>query len=142
MTTPSKRPNGDPGHRPIVVLAEDDDDYRSVLAAALEREGFLVVEVRNGVELVEELDISPADERWRPKFDVLVTDYHMPGITGMEVLEALAMVGMAGRVIVISAFADDETMEWASRIGAASVLAKPFSFERLTSAIRLVIANS
>lgn len=125
--------------RRTIVLADDNEDFRSYLADILRERGFDVIEASNGPELLERLEIDSRADDCLDVFDVLVTDVRMPGITGTSVLEGLAALGAAGRVVVMSAFADDETVEAATRLGAAAVLAKPFGIDALISAVEKAI---
>lgn len=125
--------------RRTIVLADDNEDFRSFLADILRDRGFDVIEASNGPELLERLEIDSRADECLDVFDVLVTDVRMPGITGTSVLEGLAALGAAGRVVVMSAFADDETVEAAKRLGAAAVLAKPFGIDALISAVEKAI---
>lgn len=118
-----------------LLLAEDDEDFRAYLASALRERGYDVVEARDGPELVHRLRLDTPRERWELDFDAIVADHYMPGLTGLEVLEGLAIAGVADRVILVSAFPDESTMQWARNAGAAAVLAKPFSLRRLCAAV-------
>jgi CheY-like chemotaxis protein len=118
-----------------LIVAEDDAAFRKYLCDALRAAGYEVVEAKHGLELLDRLNFASQGSEWLESFDVVVTDYHLPGLTGIEVLEGLATAGVAGRVIVISGFADEATVKWAISIGASAVLAKPFPIEQLIEAI-------
>jgi CheY-like chemotaxis protein len=127
-------------HRRLVV-AEDDPAFRKYLRDALTAQGYEVVEAKHGVELLDRLNFTSPGTDCLGNFDVVVTDYHLPGLTGLEVLEGLAAAGAAGRVVVISAFADEATIKWAMSIGASAVLAKPFPLDDLIAAIEKASQN-
>jgi len=130
--TPSPRP-APAVHR--VLLADDDDDLRSYLASVLRLRGYQVSEAVNGVELLGRVERAFTDDLVEGFFDAVVTDVRMPGVTGTSVLHGLAAVGLAARVVVISGFADSETVGLARRLGAAAVLAKPFETAAFLRAI-------
>lgn len=133
----STSPNDDQRRR--VILAEDDAAFRRFLQDALSAAGYEVVAAENGIALLDYLNFaSYPDENLAP-FDVIVTDHHLPGLTGIEILEGLASAGAAGRVIVISGFADEATMRWARHIGASATLSKPFQIGELVTAIEEVL---
>jgi DNA-binding response OmpR family regulator len=114
--------------RARVLLAEDDDELRSMLASALRRRGFGVVEVKNGIALLERL-MDPGS----PAFDLIVTDVRMPGLSGLEVIGSAQPEGWINTpVILITAFGDAELHEEAGRLGAL-VLDKPFDIDELTA---------
>lgn len=118
-----------------VLLAEDDEDLRRYLAAVLRARGYEVIEASNGIELLVRLQLGLLEYPFPGFFDAVVTDVRMPGVTGMSVLDGLAVLGLAARVVVISGFADRETTRLASRQGAAAVLSKPFETAALLRAL-------
>lgn len=135
------RPTAPPHPRRRLLVAEDDAAFRRYLRDALTAAGYDVVEAKHGIELLDQLDFATQGENCLGSFDVVVTDYHLPGLTGLEVLEGLAAAGVAGRVVVISAFADEATVAWAISIGASAMLAKPFQIDELVEAIEKASQN-
>jgi CheY-like chemotaxis protein len=131
-----------PNVRPRVLLAEDDEDLRLLLANALREEGLDVIECPNGLVLVETL-VSHA-ERGEPVFDLVVSDVRMPGVTGLSVLEALADWEelRSLRMVLITAFGDARIRRLARKFGAVSLLEKPFELTALTRVVRQAIAGS
>lgn len=122
--------------RASVLLAEDDDDLRTLLARTLREEGFDVVECSNGLTLAEELVL-----RLRARDRVVglvVSDVCMPGVTGISVLQALAdwEESPAPPMILITAFGTPRMHELAQRFGAISVLEKPFEVVDLVRVVR------
>jgi DNA-binding response OmpR family regulator len=126
------------GHHAVrVLLAEDDPDLRTLLSCSLRSHGFEVTEAGDGLDLVSKLDV----DRWghgRNPFDVVVTDVRMPGVLGSSVLAGLSELGYGSRVILISAFAQPSLYELAQRLGADSLLSKPFAVDELVTAVRRV----
>lgn len=122
-----------------VVIAEDDDRMRHLLATTLRRAGFDVTEARDGAELLEclgELHRNSLDGR---PVDLVITDINMPTLTGLDVLTELRWDDWAIPVILITAFGDDETHSEGHRLGAAAVFNKPFELNTLRhAALRLV----
>jgi DNA-binding response OmpR family regulator len=116
---------------PCVLLAEDDHELRSILATALRREGFNVVEVRNGNELLEQVGSSLLDRRHRVRFDLIITDLRMPGKSGLDILNGLDQGGVTTPVLLMTAFGDERTRALARRFGAVGVLDKPFDLDQL-----------
>jgi len=122
--------------KPRVLLAEDDDPMRRLLANALRGDGFEVIEASSGAELVERIRthlIHPKDGR---TVDLIISDIRMPWASGLTVLEGLRRHNRATPVILITAFGDQETHLEAKRLGAAAVFDKPFDVNDLrTSAL-------
>jgi CheY-like chemotaxis protein len=70
-----------------VLLADDDEDFRSALAELLAEEGFRVLEVPSGEAALAFLDRIPKARGRGP--DLLVLDLMMPKLSGIEVLQRL-----------------------------------------------------
>jgi CheY-like chemotaxis protein len=124
----------DGAHRPVVLLAEDDEELRRLLARKLRRHGCDVIEARNGFQLVElvfERVVEPLPESLPPAA-LIITDHRMPGRTGLEVVSLLRSVNWTIPLIVISAFTDAQTQEEARRLGVTAVFDKPFDLDELT----------
>lgn len=115
--------------RGYVVIAEDDDDLRALLSEGLEERGFDVEAMSDGTELAEYLAQVARDERFPP--DVLISDLHMPGCTGLEVLQKLRRDDWCTRFVLISAFMDLTIAEEALRSGADRVIQKPIDLDAL-----------
>jgi DNA-binding response OmpR family regulator len=107
-----------------VVLAEDDREFRRLLADALRAWGWAVVEAATGSELAAVL--FGADD---PP-DLVLTDVRMPGPSGLAVLRSLRAGDGGTPVILMTAFPDDAVRSEAAELGAA-LLEKPFRIDRL-----------
>lgn len=118
-----------PVNRTWVLLAEDDQDLRELLARALREDGYEVIEARDGTEVLRWLNFDGWEGAVDHFLDLMVTDVRMPGITGLEILEGLRGSRWRVPVIIISAFADEAMRKEAEKAGASAVLAKPFSLE-------------
>jgi DNA-binding response OmpR family regulator len=122
-----------------VLLAEDDRELRSLLAAELRKEGYVVEEARTGFDLLELLgDLTLRNEA----FDLIVTDIRMPGLSGLSVVEGLRNGITPGTsatpVILITAFGDEDTHAEAKRLGTV-IFDKPFELEAFRAcAVKMV----
>lgn len=114
-----------------VLLVDDDDDLRRVLARALQLEGFTVDQARSGNEA-----LAMIRER---HFDVMVLDLVMMEGGGREVLAALENVADAPATVVVSALAD--TWPVSKRRPDVPVLSKPVRLEELVASMRQVLAR-
>jgi two-component system, response regulator, stage 0 sporulation protein F len=121
--------------RPCVLVADDDDDTRAMLAAVLRRDGYDVTEARDGHELLELLAPSPLRHRTSPPPDIIVTDVRMPGVDGMSVLAGLRKTGWATPVILITAFANDGLRARATELRADALFTKPFDVDDVRTAV-------
>ncbi len=113
---------------PLVLLAEDDDMFRQLLSGILRRDGYNVLEAKDGVRLrrlVEELLQSGRDTR--P--ELIISDIRMPGASGLGVLELLRVYDWYTPVTLMTAFGGPEVLARARQLGAATVFSKPFALE-------------
>jgi CheY-like chemotaxis protein len=113
-----------------VLVAEDDDEMRKLLAKVLYADGYAAVECRDGVDLFRQLEPFVV-RRAALDFDVIVSDIRMPGLTGLEILEDLHDCRGFPPMILITAFGDAGVHARARKAGAAAVLDKPFGTEEL-----------
>jgi len=112
---------------PHILVADDEEAYRSLLCGHLERKGFEVASARHGLEALEILKADPG-------FSVLVTDLMMPEMTGLELLRAAREHDPWLEVIVITASDDVDNAISAMRVdGAYDYLLKPLETIGLVS---------
>lgn len=122
--------------RPLVLLAEDDDEMRALIASRLTDAGMHVIDVEDGLELADYLArCHPSGPLPRP--DVVVTDVRMPGESGLEAL--LHSHFHRAPVVVISSFVNAEVRAYAARVGVVAIFQKPFALRELVTAIRRVV---
>lgn len=115
-----------------VLLAEDDDDLRQLLATVLRAEGYRVIEVRDGEQLLTAVASQFAgDGDVVQPVDLIVSDIRMPGPNGLWVLASLRHIDWVTPFVVITAFADAATLAEAHRLGASAVLSKPVALQQL-----------
>lgn len=114
-----------------VAVADDHQNFRSVLAHMLRREGYDVVELDNGAALVA-LVLSDQPPH------AVVTDVRIPFESALDVLERMREHGVSIPTIVMSGDTSDVLRAEATRLGAVAVLQKPFTLEEL---FELLIAH-
>ena len=105
-----------------ILVIEDDDTVRDVLRIFLKDKGFDVTIAVSGEAGLEILRSE--------KFDLIITDLIMPGISGMEVLKEV-VASKTTPVVVMTAFGTVQTAVEAMRIGAFDYITKPFNLDEL-----------
>src|SRR5688572_33327459 len=103
---------------PRVLVCDDDQNLRSTLLFQLKQEGFDVSEARGGDVALTQIAIAPPD--------AMVLDLRMPEIDGLEVLRRLRNTDRSVPTVVLTAFGGIDAAVEATKLGAASFLAKPF----------------
>ncbi len=132
----------EPDRRSHVLLVEDDDEMRKMLAFVLTRHGFRVTQARDGSEALEHLgDLVLRGNRDKAP-QLLLTDERMPGFCGLDIIEAMRIAGLEIPAILITAFGDRETHERAEALGQTPVLDKPFAMLELVALARRLAFGS
>jgi len=116
-----------------VLVADDDEDLRSLLAETLRADGYRVIEAPDGAELLEHLRAGLAGSGTHP--DVVVTDVLMPKLSGLGVLDALRRAQWNVPVILMTVMGDGSVHTLARRLGAVRVLRKPLDIDDLRTAV-------
>lgn len=122
-------------HAPRVILAEDDEDLRQLLADTLRRDGYEVTEASSGFELLELLADQLLSPGSAPHCELVITDIRMPGASGLQALETLRHWDWATPLMVITAFGDEQAHAEARRLGVAAVFDKPFDLDDFRTAV-------
>ena len=116
----------------IILLADDEEMLSDLLAELLEANGYNVIKVSSGKEalrvLTEEI-----------KVDLLIIDYNMPEMSGLETIEKIRKLNLDVPVILssgITDFSDDEIMD---KYEINNCVQKPYVFETMLETIQTVI---
>jgi len=113
-----------------LLIVDDDPEICSLIAAALEHEGFAVLTASSGADAVKLIDTSG------DSIDVLVTDLVMPMLNGAE-LAKIALFGHPNmRVIYMSGYPDDVVDRYGVAKSGARYIKKPFSPSVLEQVVR------
>ena len=102
-----------------VLVADDDDDVRELVAWVMRSAGHEVAEAPDGQAALDQM----VDHRW----DLAVLDIGMPGMSGLEVLASLRERHTdCGPIIVLTGCDDPDVRQEARNLGADAYLTKPF----------------
>jgi FixJ family two-component response regulator len=110
---------------PLIAVIDDDEPFRTALVESLCSLGFSV----RGFGSSE--DFIAAEH----SCDCIVTDIHMPGMSGLDLKQLLVARGCLTPVIMITARAESWLEDRAASIGAVGVLRKPFKSDTLISCL-------
>ena len=108
---------------PRILLAEDDDTMRTFLSRSLEKAGYEVVAVANGVEAIPYFE--------KENFDLLLTDIVMPGMDGIELARRATTMHQELPVMFITGFAAVAMDRTKERPKSSKLLQKPFHLRDL-----------
>lgn len=118
-----------------ILLVDDNDQLRRLLARVLDRAGYRVIEARHGGEALAHQRREPAD--------LVITDLIMPEKEGIETILELRQVNPQTRIIAMSGGGRVNATDYltlAAALGASRTMAKPFSEEELLTAVREALA--
>ncbi|MFN7964680.1 MAG: sigma-54 dependent transcriptional regulator [Acidobacteriota bacterium] len=106
-----------------ILVAEDERNLREGIAEAFRDAGHEVTEAHDGQQALTALE--------QQVYDLVITDYKMPGCDGLEVLRRARMVNDTTPVIMVTAYGTVEGAVEAMRLGAFDYILKPFNLEEL-----------
>jgi CheY-like chemotaxis protein len=122
-----------------VLVAEDEEDLRVLLSTMLAKDGYEVIAVGDGAELLDYLgSVHLQDGSARP-VDLIISDIQMPGWTGLQILQGIRAKDWATPVILITGFGSREVRREASRLGVTAFFDKPFDVDDLRTTVLNVL---
>src|SRR5438093_475266 len=102
-----------------LLIIDDDPNIRKLLNELLAaRPEFRLLIAGNGKEAVRQFTEN--------RIDIVLTDIHMPGFTGLELMADMKKINFKPEIMVMTANATPENVETARKIGARSIILKPF----------------
>jgi two-component system copper resistance phosphate regulon response regulator CusR len=117
-----------------LLVAEDERRVRAFLARGLREEGFQVAEAADGQAALSLLDAG--------QFDLLLLDWMLPAISGIEVLKTLRSRNDTTPIVMVTARDAVEDRVLALNEGADDYLVKPFAFDEMLARVRAVIRRT
>lgn len=117
-----------------ILIVDDDADFRSYLIEVLKKDGYQTESVSSAQEAIDLASVQV--------FDVVLLDFMMPKMNGIDVLIALRKSMPKTRVIMITAFASIENSVVSIKKGASDYISKPFKIHELLTTIRRVLEEA
>lgn len=117
--------------RQRILVAEDNEDIRGLNAEMLVCSGYKVDAVADGTDAWEVLQLN--------RYDLLVTDYNMPKISGIDLLLKLHAVRMSLPVILVSGTIPTEKLKRYPWLQIDATLLKPYTPDELLAKVRYVL---
>jgi two-component system cell cycle sensor histidine kinase/response regulator CckA len=123
------------GHGETILVAEDDDSVRAVVCATLRRNGYAVLEARNGIEAVGLVD------KHGSAIACVLTDMVMPGLSGPDVAASARARQPGVGVLFMSGYADRELILQGRMTAHDAYLEKPFASDALLAKLREILSD-
>jgi len=115
-----------------VVIVEDDESYREIVSSELAWHGFAVSSFANGDALLGSLDAAA-------EADVIVLDWRLPNISGIDLLIQLCQRGVDVPLVFLTSHAQPENERLAFQCGARDFIDKTRGVESLASRLKQVV---
>jgi DNA-binding response OmpR family regulator len=116
-----------------ILLVDDEDAVQKLLAYPLERDGFRVVQARDGEEALERFGREP--------IDLVVLDVMLPKLDGLEVCKRLR-TSSSVPIIMLTARDDELDKVLGLELGADDYITKPFSIREFRSRVRALLRRA
>ena len=112
-----------------ILYVDDEVSLLFMVKRLLERRGHRVTTVDDGESAVRAITANPT------AFDLLLVDYNMPGMTGIEVATRVRSIAPDLPIAIASGFITDELLEQAHRLGVHEVIFKPNAVKEYTEVV-------
>lgn len=116
---------------PSILVVDDDSDVLEMAGCFFREAGVDVHCAENGAEALEKIQGK--------HFAVMLTDFNMPGMNGLELAEKVRVIAPATRIILVTGKPSQELTLLAMKAGITTVLAKPLQMEALLYLVKEAI---
>lgn len=116
-----------------VLIVDDQFGIRILLQEVLQKDGYEVNLASNGKQALDLI------KKRLP--DLVILDMKIPGMDGLEILEAIKQIDEKIHVIMMTAYGEMELMKKAKELGAVAYFTKPFNIDELREAIGQYITH-
>ena len=116
-----------------ILIIDDEEAQRNVLKGYLEKKGFKIFSASSGNEGVKSVKDN--------MIDIILSDYKMPDITGLEVLEQVKKINPEISFVILTAYGTIENAVRAMRLGAFDYISKPVDLDELDLLLERIIEN-
>jgi two-component system, cell cycle sensor histidine kinase and response regulator CckA len=116
-----------------ILVIDDDDSVRAVVARSLARLGFTVDQASDGLQAISKFRSDPT------RYALVILDFKLPGMDGSEVASRLRDIKPDVRLILVSGVSRQEALDEFTGQDATGFLQKPFALSGLVSELRAVL---
>jgi FixJ family two-component response regulator len=116
-------------HKKVIAIVDDDDQVLTALNTLIRSLGYSPVCFNSAEQFLNTMG--------NDVIDCLITDVHMPGLSGQELHEKLVASGKIIPTIMITAYPNDRARQRAMNAGVTCYLAKPFSVKQLIDCLAI-----
>jgi CheY-like chemotaxis protein len=116
-----------------ILLIDDDEWIRDSLSIFFEAEGCRIVSVETAEEGLEALRSQ--------EYDIIITDYKLPGMDGIEFLKQIQTSQQNAKKIMITAYKSEALVREAKKAGVQHLIAKPFTSDTIEASLTFLAAE-
>lgn len=116
-----------------ILIIDDEKSQSDILLGYLKKKGFTVYSSQSGDDGIKTATENPVD--------IILSDYKMPGMTGLEVLEKIKKINPEISFVIITAFGTVENAVKAMQLGAYNYISKPVDLDELDLLIERIIEH-
>ena len=116
-----------------ILLIDDDEWIRDSLRLFFESEGCQIVALETAEEGLKALQCE--------SYDIIITDYRLPGMDGLTFLEQIQASHTNAVKILITAYKSKEVVNQAKNIGVQGLISKPFTSETIETSLAILTVN-
>jgi CheY-like chemotaxis protein len=118
-----------------ILVVEDDIHIGRLIGLTMPSLG-TPYKFTNVMSAVEALEL------WKKEsFDLLLTDYNLPGMNGLQLIESLQKQGVTIPIVLVTAYDNPELERQAHKLGVAAYIPKPFAIDELIETIRALLPD-
>jgi len=115
-----------------ILMVDDAPAICETYGTVLRKKGYQVDTVNSGEQALRMIDERP--------YDIVLLDLMLEGISGIETLQRIRRINNDIKILIMSAYLTDASIEESYRLGASNCLEKPFSIETLSLSIRQALS--
>ncbi|MCK9426840.1 MAG: response regulator [Ignavibacteriaceae bacterium] len=116
-----------------ILIVDDDKDMCNIISTILKQEGYKIFKAYDGKQAIREISIK--------NYNLVILDYRLPNMDGIEVLQKIRNMGLSINVIMISAYGNDSIKLKAKELGVDQFLDKPFNLSKLFKVVKNTISK-
>ena len=116
-----------------ILLIDDDEWIRDAMTLFFESEGCQIMALETGEEALVEIH--------RQNYGIVICDYKLPGIDGLQLLKEIRKVKPDTKMILITAYKTEELLAEAKQMGIHDFISKPFTSETIEASLSRLTAE-
>lgn len=121
-----------------ILIVDDEPELLEILTSEFSKDGWVTSQAIHGQQALQMVQLKALEGR---PFDVILSDFHMPILNGLELLKTLRQEGFKTPFIFFSGYGDKTSTSEAIRWGAADFLDKPFRLDSLKEKVKSIAAG-